>query len=133
MSVMKKLSMSLPGKWMHYRGPSAAKEAASSGDKSSGMKRLLLASCTYAGMRFDKHEAGIQANRHVRQSGLRLPPELCEVYNPMPHDGAHNIEVELALAVRQAGHGVRQAWYTSAVEHARQCARAEWPTPRGAS
>jgi hypothetical protein len=47
--------------------------------------------CVYVGMtgldpdlRFDRHKAGIQANRYVRDFGLRLLPELYEVYNPMP-------------------------------------------------
>ena len=46
--------------------------------------------CVYVGMtglspdvRFDKHKAGIQANRFVTQYGVRLLPELYEVYNPM--------------------------------------------------
>jgi hypothetical protein len=34
--------------------------------------------------RFDKHMAGIQANRFVHKYGLRLLPQLYEVYNPMP-------------------------------------------------
>jgi len=37
---------------------------------------------------FDKHKAGIQSNRYPKQFGLRLLPELYEVYNPMPYDGA---------------------------------------------
>jgi hypothetical protein len=47
--------------------------------------------CVYVGMtgldpdiRFDKHKAGIQSNRFVKEYGLRLMPELYEVYNPMP-------------------------------------------------
>jgi hypothetical protein len=32
--------------------------------------------------RFDKHKAGIQANRFVFEYGLRLLPALYEVYNP---------------------------------------------------
>jgi hypothetical protein len=72
--------------------------------------------CVYVGMtgldpdlRFDKHKAGIQANRYVQQYGLRLLPELYEVYNPMPYDGAREMEVELAIGLREAGYGVWQA------------------------
>ena len=72
--------------------------------------------CVYVGMtgldpdlRFDKHKAGIQANRYARQYGLRLLPELYEVYNPMPYDGACEMEVELAIALRERGYGVWQA------------------------
>ena len=72
--------------------------------------------CVYVGMtgldpdvRFDKHKAGIQANRFVKEYGLRLLPELYEVYNPMPYDGACEMEVELAIDLREAGYGVWQA------------------------
>jgi hypothetical protein len=60
-------------------------------------------------LRFDKHKAGIQANRFVREYGVRLRPELYEVYNPMPYDGARDMEVELGIALREAGYGVWQA------------------------
>ena len=72
--------------------------------------------CVYVGMtgldpdtRFDKHKAGIQANRFVRQYGLRLLPALYECYNPMPYDGAREMEVELAIGLRDQGYGVWQA------------------------
>jgi hypothetical protein len=72
--------------------------------------------CYYVGMtgldpdvRFDKHKAGIQSNRFVREYGLRLVPELYEMYNPMPYDGACEMEVELAIGLREAGYGVWQA------------------------
>ena len=71
--------------------------------------------CVYVGMtgldpdvRFDKHKAGIQANRFVMLYGLRLMPELYEVYNPMPYDGARDTEVELAISLREKGYGVWQ-------------------------
>lgn len=71
--------------------------------------------CVYVGMtgldpdiRFDKHKAGIQANRFVRQYGLRLMPELYEFYNPMPYEAARDIEVELGIALRERGYGVWQ-------------------------
>lgn len=72
--------------------------------------------CVYVGMtgldpdlRFDKHKAGIQSNRFVQKFGLRLLPELYQVYNPMPYDGARDMEVELAIALREQGYGVWQA------------------------
>ena len=60
-------------------------------------------------LRFDRHKAGIQANRYVLEFGLRLLPELYAVYNPMPYDGARDMEVELAIGLREAGYGVWQA------------------------
>ena len=60
-------------------------------------------------LRFDRHKAGIQANRFVLQYGLRLLPMLYEVYNPMPYDGAREMEVELAIGLREEGCGVWQA------------------------
>ena len=59
--------------------------------------------------RFDKHKAGIQASRYARDFGLRLLPRLYEMYNPMPYDGARDMEVELGIALREAGYGVWQA------------------------
>jgi hypothetical protein len=60
-------------------------------------------------LRFDKHKAGIQANRFVFLYGLRLLPALYEVYNPMPYEAAREMEVELAIDLREAGYGVWQA------------------------
>jgi hypothetical protein len=60
-------------------------------------------------LRFDRHKAGIQANRYVHDFGLRLLPRLYEVYNPMPYDAAREMEVELAIGLREAGYGVWQA------------------------
>jgi len=72
--------------------------------------------CLYVGMtgldpdlRFDRHKAGVQANRFVQQYGERLVPELYEVYNPMPYEAARDMEVELAIALREAGYAVWQA------------------------
>ena len=72
--------------------------------------------CVYVGMtglspdvRFDKHKAGIQANRYVMLYGVRLMPELYTAYNPMPYDGARDMEVELAIGLRESGYGVWQA------------------------
>jgi len=72
--------------------------------------------CVYVGMtgldpdvRFDKHKAGIQSNRFVKEFGLRLLPELYELYNPTSYDDARGLEVELAIDFREAGYGVWQA------------------------
>jgi len=71
--------------------------------------------CVYVGMtgltpdqRFDKHKAGIQSNKYVRLYGLRLMPELYAVFNPMPYRGAQDMEVELAIALKEKGYGVWQ-------------------------
>ena len=72
--------------------------------------------CVYVGMtglnpddRFDKHKAGIRSNRFVQLYGQRLLPELYECYNPMPYAAAREMEVELAIALREQGYGVWQA------------------------
>ena len=84
--------------------------------KKSNPEYITGKPCVYVGMtgldpdlRFDKHKAGIQANRFVQQYGLRLLPELYEVYNPMPYQAALEMEVELAIGLREAGYGVWQA------------------------
>jgi len=59
-------------------------------------------------LRFDKHKAGIQANRYVLEYGLRLMPALYEVYNPMPYEAALDMEIELAIHLRAQGYGVWQ-------------------------
>ena len=72
--------------------------------------------CVYVGMtglnpdlRFDKHMAGIQANKFVLRYGLRLLPHLYEIYNPLPYHAACDMEVEVAIGLREAGYGVWQA------------------------
>ena len=72
--------------------------------------------CVYVGMtgllpdeRFDKHKAGIRANRFVQLYGLRLLPKLYECFNPMPYEAACEMEVELAIDLREKGFGVWQA------------------------
>lgn len=72
--------------------------------------------CLYVGMtgldpdvRFDKHKAGIQSNRFAREYGLRLLPELYELYGPLSYEEARSLEVELAIDFREAGYGVWQA------------------------
>lgn len=59
-------------------------------------------------LRFDRHKAGIQSNSYVRRFGLRLLPGLYTMYNPMPYEGARDMEVELGIALREAGYGVWQ-------------------------
>jgi predicted GIY-YIG superfamily endonuclease len=58
--------------------------------------------------RFDKHKAGIQANKFVTDYGVRLLPVLYEKYNPMPYQAAKEMEVELAIALQAKGLGVWQ-------------------------
>ncbi len=77
---------------------------------------LFARPCVYVGMtgldpdlRFDKHKAGIQSNRFVFEYGLRLVPELYTVYNPMPYQAAQEMEVELAIGLRETGYAVWQA------------------------
>ncbi len=72
--------------------------------------------CVYVGMtgldpdiRFDKHKAGIQANRYAQKYGLRLLPDLYEAWNPMTYEAARDQEVELGISLREAGFGVWQA------------------------
>ena len=72
--------------------------------------------CIYVGMtgldpddRFDKHKAGIRAARYVTLYGERLLPELYACYNPMPYNAARDMEVELAIGLRDKGYGVWQA------------------------
>jgi len=59
-------------------------------------------------LRFDKHKAGIQSNSYARRFGLRLLPSLYAMYNPMPYEAAREMEVELGIALRDAGYGVWQ-------------------------
>ena len=66
--------------------------------------------CVYVGMtglkpeeRFANHKAGLKAARVVQRYGLRLLPELYEVFNPMPFDVAAQMEKELAEDLRAQG------------------------------
>ena len=72
--------------------------------------------CVYVGMtgltpeaRFAKHKQGVKANRYAHQYGVRLLPELYAYLNPMPYFGAQEMEVELAVGLREEGYGVWQA------------------------
>jgi predicted GIY-YIG superfamily endonuclease len=71
--------------------------------------------CVYVGMtgldpetRFARHKAGVKANRYAQKYGVRLLPQLYAAYNPMPYEGAREMEVELAVALREQGWGVWQ-------------------------
>lgn len=57
-------------------------------------------------LRFERHKAGVQANRYVLQYGQRLLPHLYEVYNPMPYAAACEMEMDLGMALREASYGV---------------------------
>lgn len=72
--------------------------------------------CVYVGMtgltperRFENHRKGVKSNRYAQQYGLRLLPQLYAVYNPMPYRAAQEMEVELAIGLREQGFGVWQA------------------------
>ena len=79
-------------------------------------ERDITKPCVYVGMtgltpeqRFAKHKAGIKANRFAQQFGLRLLPRLYAYANPMPYQAARDMEVELAIALREEGYAVWQA------------------------
>ncbi|WP_399682183.1 hypothetical protein [Xenophilus sp.] len=59
-------------------------------------------------LRFDRHKAGLQANRFVLLYGLRLLPQLYERHNPMTYKEAQAMEVELGIRLRALGYGVWQ-------------------------
>lgn len=72
--------------------------------------------CVYVGMtglspqrRFENHRKGIKSNRFAHEYGLRLLPKLYAFYNPMPYLAAQEMEVELAIGLREEGYGVWQA------------------------
>jgi hypothetical protein len=69
--------------------------------------------CVYVGMtglapeeRFANHKNGIKAARVVQQFGLRLLPDLYEIFNPMPFEAALQMESELAEDLRRQGYTV---------------------------
>jgi hypothetical protein len=72
--------------------------------------------CFYVGstgmspeMRFINHKRGYKGNRFVKKYGLRLRPDLYEVYNPMPWQAAIELEAELATGLREERCAVWQA------------------------
>ena len=67
--------------------------------------------CVYVGMtglapeeRFANHKNGVKAARVVQLFGIRLMPELYEVFNPMPFEAAVAMERELAEDLRAQGY-----------------------------
>ena len=59
--------------------------------------------------RFDQHKKGYKGNSYVRKFGVKLRPELFELYNPIPsRKDAVELEVYLAERLRSKGHGVWQ-------------------------
>ena len=71
--------------------------------------------CVYVGMtgltpeeRLKKHKQGIKSNRFVERYGVRLLPELYAYANPMPYEAARDMEIEIAIALREDGYGVWQ-------------------------
>ena len=69
--------------------------------------------CVYVGMtgltpeeRFQNHREGIKAARVVQLFGIRLMPEIYEVFNPMPFEAAAEMERELAEDLRAQGYTV---------------------------
>ena len=76
-------------------------------------KRDPAKPCIYVGMtgltpeeRFANHKAGHKDAWVVQKYGLRLLPELYEVFNPMPFDVAVAMEAELAEDLRRLGYTV---------------------------
>jgi hypothetical protein len=76
-------------------------------------KRDPLKPCVYVGMtgipvdhRFENHKNGYKSAWVVRKYGVRLMAELYEHLNPMPFEGAVQMEVELAEDLRAAGYTV---------------------------
>ena len=72
--------------------------------------------CVYVGMtgltpeqRFAKHKQGVRANAFVERYGTRLLPRLYAYANPMPYEAAREMEVELAIGLREEGYAVWQA------------------------
>ena len=75
--------------------------------------RLSGKPCVYVGMtglvpaeRFQNHKRGLKASKIVRRFGIRLMPELYEVFNPMPFAAAVEMERELAEDLRAQGYTV---------------------------
>lgn len=69
--------------------------------------------CVYVGMtglsptaRFQNHKRGIKSAAMVHRYGLRLLPELYEMYNPMPYEAAVQMEKDLAADLRDQGYTV---------------------------
>jgi hypothetical protein len=60
--------------------------------------------------RFDKHKAGIKANRYARDHGESLMPEVVDdLVQPMSYEDAKYFEVDVAIRLRKMGFAVWQA------------------------
>jgi ubiquitin C-terminal hydrolase len=59
-------------------------------------------------VRFERHKHGVKSNKYVEKYGVRLLPQLYEVFNPMPYAAAQEMEVDLAISLREKGYGVWQ-------------------------
>jgi predicted GIY-YIG superfamily endonuclease len=71
--------------------------------------------CVYVGMtglpvaeRFANHRDGYKSNRYAQRYGVRLLPELYEVFNPMPYEAARQMEQDLADELQEKGYAVWQ-------------------------
>ena len=69
--------------------------------------------CVYVGMtglspeeRFANHKNGIKAAKVVQKHGVRLLPQLFELFNPMPFEAAVAMEQDLAEDLRRQGYTV---------------------------
>src|SRR5206468_13001325 len=74
-------------------------------------QRDQLKPCVYVGMtglpvdqRFENHKNGYKSALVVKKYGVRLMPELYQHLNPMPLEGAAQMEIELAADLRTAGY-----------------------------
>ena len=71
--------------------------------------------CVYVGMngrtpdeRFLQHKDGYKSSKYPRRYGKYLRRKLFEHLNPMTHERACKMEVQLAKQLRQKGYGVWQ-------------------------
>ncbi|MGI8435905.1 MAG: hypothetical protein ACR2NX_03240 [Chthoniobacterales bacterium] len=76
-------------------------------------KRDPAKPCVYVGMsglppehRFENHKHGYKAAWAAEKYGVRLLPELYQHLNPMPHDAALQMEMDLAEDLRREGYTV---------------------------
>ena len=83
--------------------------------RAANPERDILKPCVYVGYtsrtpeaRFAQHKAGVHANTFVQRFGVRLLPRLYAYANPMPYDAARDMEIELAIALREQGYAVWQ-------------------------
>ena len=81
--------------------------------KSKNPERKKGKPCVYVGMsglspeeRFANHKNRTKSSRAVELFGVRLLPELYEMYNPMPFEAALVMEHDLAEDLRAQGYTV---------------------------